>query len=254
MRNQIQEAFDTVQATSALKHNTQQFLSRKLYHRQAKRVPLKRLVLAAACIVVITVAGFYAYFTPVSAISIDVNPSIELGINGFDRVVSVDGYNEDGQTLASLLHVKYMPYMQAVETILNEQNMKTYIENGEVVSVTVAGGSRRQNEEMLTTLSQCAMQENVSCHAVSANEVSAAHGHGLSFGKYSAYLDLYALDPTVTVDDVKDLTMRQIRDRIGALCTGEAPSQGSGREGVRSGGSCGHGGGHGGYGWRGGHE
>ena len=30
--------------------------------------------------------------TPTAYISIDINPSLELGINRFDRIVSVEGY------------------------------------------------------------------------------------------------------------------------------------------------------------------
>ena len=47
--------------------------------------------------------GTWLYFTPTMEISVDINPSIELGVNRFDRVISVDGYNEDGQALAQLL-------------------------------------------------------------------------------------------------------------------------------------------------------
>ena len=40
--------------------------------------------------------------TPVSAVSIDVNPSIELGVNRFDRVVAVEGYTMKELTLQNL--------------------------------------------------------------------------------------------------------------------------------------------------------
>ncbi|HIZ42609.1 MAG TPA: hypothetical protein H9811_08620 [Candidatus Gemmiger excrementigallinarum] len=57
-----------------------------------------------------------------------------------------------------------------------------------------------------------------------AGEVEQAHECGLSYGKYRAYRELAALDPTVTPEAVQGMTMREIRDRIAAL-TGDASTQ-----------------------------
>ena len=48
----------------------------------------------------------------------DINPSIELSVNRFDRVIAVTGFNEDGQVLSRELDVKYKDYAQAVEQVL----------------------------------------------------------------------------------------------------------------------------------------
>ena len=52
--------------------------------------------------------GYFLYFIPVSSISVDVNPSIELGINRFDKVVTVDTFNNDGYHIMSSLNVRFM--------------------------------------------------------------------------------------------------------------------------------------------------
>lgn len=44
-----------------------------------------------------------------------------------------------------------------------------------------------------------------------------AHEAGLSFGKYRAYLELKELDPEITPDDIRDLSMREIQDMIDSL-------------------------------------
>ena len=46
-----------------------------------------RLVPTLACCLLVLLAGWgghHAYFTPSAIISIDVNPSLELGVNRFD--------------------------------------------------------------------------------------------------------------------------------------------------------------------------
>lgn len=60
----------------------------------------------AACFVLcVALGGYHLYFTPTSIISMDINPSIELEINRFDKVIGVDGYNEDGENLVESLHM-----------------------------------------------------------------------------------------------------------------------------------------------------
>ena len=62
---------------------------------------------------------------------------------------------------------------------------------------------------------------------------------GLTLGKYRAYLALHDLDPTVTPEEVQNLTMAEIRDRIQAL-GGTLPT-GSGEHGQTQAGHHGQG-------------
>lgn len=71
---------------------------------------------------------------------------------------------------------------------------------------------------MLTDLTACTDSfRNVQCCAGNSDEVAAAHSLGLSYGKYKVFLELQALDPDITIEDIRGLTMRQIRDMINAL-------------------------------------
>lgn len=230
MNEKIKNAFDSVHAAEELKGRTRDFLFQKTDGYQKKPARMyRRFALAAACLLfAVLCGGGYLYFTPVASISVDVNPSIELGINRFDRVVSVEGYNEDGRALAGSLHVWLLPYEEALDQILSGESMARYMTPEHFVSITVVGESEEKSGEMLEHVNSCAgYHENVHCSAGSAEEVSAAHEAGLSFGKYQAFLELQALDPTVTPQDVQGLTMRQIRDRIAALSGGEAAGEGS---------------------------
>ena len=50
-----------------------------------------------------------------------------------------------------------------------------------------------------------------------SEEVEKAHESGLSYGKYKAFLELQKLDPTITVEEIQSMTMREIRERISQL-------------------------------------
>lgn len=56
---------------------------------------------AAACLIFALGIGTYAYTTPYSKVSLDVNPSIEYTLNRFGRVIDVEGKNKDGNAIIS---------------------------------------------------------------------------------------------------------------------------------------------------------
>ena len=167
-KEKLKAAFDQVRAEEELKERTKEYLSEKVYARKKKRTsPLRNFAAAAACaLLVFLVGGSYLYFTPTAYISVDVNPSLELGINRFDRIISVTGYNEDGKALADSLDLKYMDYSDALESLLADQEMEVYLSDNADVVLTVAGNSDSQNSQILETVESCASgYENIHCHS-----------------------------------------------------------------------------------------
>ncbi|MEA4822807.1 MAG: hypothetical protein VB111_01670 [Clostridiaceae bacterium] len=251
MHNRIQTAFDKVHAEDSLKKSTKDFISNRTQNYGKKTVyQTKRLITAFACIVFVLfgIVGSASYFTPVSAISIDVNPSVELGVNRFDKVVSVESYNEDGRTLAASMDIKYMNYADALNMLMTSESIEYYLANDEFVSITVLGATDEKSEEMLASISssEAVKHTNISCDSGNYNEVEAAHEAGLSFGKYDAFLELQALDPSITIEDVQELTMRQIKDRIDDLSE-ETHNSSQGNGNGKGNGSSASGNGHGGH-------
>ena len=49
-------------------------------------------IIACFIFLLFSFSGYGLYFTKTSIISIDINPSIELNINRFDRVISINKY------------------------------------------------------------------------------------------------------------------------------------------------------------------
>lgn len=230
MYDGLKEAFDQVRAEETLKERTRAFLWQKTrgYTRSAPPSG-RRWIPAAACLMLLTVmlwGGTWLYFTPTMEISVDINPSIELGVNRFDRVISVDGYNEDGQALAQLLDVKYQGFEDAIDRILENETVSTLLSGDGLLSITVVGEDDAQAARVLTRIESCtAGWENVCCYAAHAEDVETAHALGLSCGKYRMYQELQALDPDIRVDEVRGMTMRELQTLIDSLAAGEAPAQ-----------------------------
>lgn len=230
MRDRLQNAFAAVRAEDELKTKTLATIACRPRHRLGRP-----LAWAALCLLLVLGLGGGLFFTPVSAISIDINPSLELTVNCFDRVIRVEGYNEDGRELAQNTRLLFADYSQALRTLLADAQVQSCLSQGESLSIFVACDDEQRGGEMLAKVETCAGRgRNIHCMAGSRAESAAAHESGLSCGKYRAFLELQALDPAVTPEDVQGMTMREIRERIAEI-------SGEPFENIRPGDGHGHG-------------
>ncbi len=217
MDKKIRAAFDKIHAEDSLKTDTKSFIYNKANcHVKSSGAQIKR-ILAAACVFVLFlgIGGYFSYTIPVAAISLDINPSVELEINLYDRVISVKGYSDDGKQLAEQLNIKNMEYPDAINTVMNNNAVKSIIETNGVFEVTIAGISDEKAQKIQDCISSQTevSSDNIYC-ITSREDIENAHNAGLSFGKYRAFLELAEAYPNITVEDVKSLTMKEIRDMI----------------------------------------
>lgn len=219
MTNRIQDAFDSIKADTQLKESTKQFLHEKYENKiRSDRRPAMRYVYSFVCAVFLLIAGTAGYFwvqTPVAYVSIDVNPSIELGLNRFDRVVSVTAYNAEGEEIIGDLSLKGKKYTDAIHTVIESDGMKVYLTDKQELVLTVAADENRTNA-LEAGVRRCAGHMGKGCHNALADieTVPQAHECGLSFGKYNAWLKLSQYDDTITVTDCKHMSMAQIQELI----------------------------------------
>ena len=231
MNETWKKAFDQIHAEPELKEHTRAYLKEKVYRTSARHAShIRRLAAASVFCLFLCAAGVcYLFFTPVTYISVDINPSLELGLNCFRRIISVEGYNDDGASLADSLDLKYLDYMDALDRILKSDTIETLLAGDNVLSLTVAGESETQNQEVLQNMeTSVSGYSNVHCHSGDMEEVHEAHSCGMSFGKYQAFLILQELDPSVTSEDVQDLSMHEIWSRIRQLSGDSSDSSDTG--------------------------
>lgn len=226
MKDKFKAALDQVRADQALKEDTLAFLAQETQgftgRPKGASGTVRRLVPAAACLVLVLLGGGWLYFTPTAAISVDINPSLELTVNRFDKVLSAQGYNEEGQALADTLDLSFAHYTDVVEELLATDQVTALLSDNAVLTITVVGGSDSQSARLLSGVETCtAGRENAYCYCAHGEDMEAAHDAGLSYGKYQAFLALQALDPSVTAEEVQGMTMRELRDRIAALSGGQ---------------------------------
>lgn len=222
MNERIKNAFDSIKAEDELKEKTLDYIAAKADAHPRRSFPAARLVPMLACLVLVILAGGWAWFSPSATISVDINPSLELGVNRFDKVVYVIGWNDDGRELASSLDLKYMDYDKALEQIMDSEEISSLLSGDGVMTVAVVGDNETQCGRLLSGVRSCtAGQGNAYCYSASAEELEEAHKLGLSYGKYRAFLELLELDPDISPQQVNSMTMREIWDTIESLSGGK---------------------------------
>lgn len=243
--NRIRKSMEGIKATGEMKANTLKYLEEQRHGRMQcpKRRFVPQAALAAVCLLLFfAVGGYSVYAKPVAYISIDVNPSVELGLNRFGRVVSAEGYNEDGKGILQQLSLKNLPYMQAIERLLENENEGGFLKEGSLLVFTVIS---RDPDSLIACLNANEAWQSYEASAYISDEIcrEEAHQHGMSFGKYSAYLELAEYDESITVEDCHKMTMQEIQNRIKS-CGEHGNTESEGNRQEHNG--QGHGGHHGG--------
>ncbi|CRK80701.1 anti-sigma factor domain-containing protein [Neobacillus massiliamazoniensis] len=129
----------------------------------------------------------YAYM------SIDVNPSIELGINKKMQVVELNGFNKEGKKIISAItNWKNKDVSQLAKIILNEMKKEGYLKSNQpiIISTVRTNGSEQQVEaklnENLNEIKAKANEERleVTLYKGTEEEREKAHHLGITTGKY----------------------------------------------------------------------
>ena len=176
--------------------------------------------------------GAYAYQTPVAYVGIDINPSIELGVNYFDRVVSAEGVNADGQDILSETKVVGMSYEEALASLNDSLVNKGYLTADAAVAVTVMCDDDSRCSNLEETSQRCfsSAGQGVHCSRATSAEHHEAHESGLGMGKYLAWRSLVDAGVDISADDVAHMTMSELRAL--AAQEGVAIDQGAASQGA----------------------
>lgn len=215
--------------------------SRNAARRRRWRTPLA----AAACLALVGLlcfTGYRIYQQPAAFVGLDVNPSLELTVNSFDRVVAAAAINEDGRAVLDGVHLEGKSYEEALDCLMASEAMAPYVTEDAFVEVSITADNdaiaaelQGQSDAVLARY-PC----RGACHHADDATRQAAAAAGMGVGRYRAACELMALDGSVTLDECAAMTMRELHDALDRLCEDDSHDHGNG-----TGSGQGHGAGHG---------
>lgn len=219
MNNTIRSAFDEIHADKALKQSTKEFISEACKTQQKRTSPAKKVLIPlCAALIVVFFFGITSYNIPVAAISLDTDSSVELTVNRYNRVIGATGFDSDAEQLLEEADIKHLCYNDAVNTLIENTKQENIV-------VTVNGKKDAHCKKIADSISDC--HSNVHCYSSGSADKAEAERNNLSYGKYKAYLILKGYDKTVTVENIRNLSVREIYALIEAFqeeCTTENPA------------------------------
>lgn len=189
---------------------------------------VRPILAAAACFSLILLGGFgwrWLSTTPVAWISLDVNPSIELCVNRFERVISATALNIEGERIIEQIPVENLAYTQALANILRAEETGAYFTANADLVVTVFSADAQAQTDLLASLqavvrtetAYASAQMQTEYYAVDENTLHGAHTHGMTAGRYMYLQALQALAPETDITAFSHHSISQIKEEI-ALC------------------------------------
>ena len=116
------------------------------------RKQLIRWAAMAACLCIMAIGSWSFWQSPVGTVRMQINPDVQMNVNCFDRVVGLEGLNEDGKNLIEGYH-SYGKGMQTVSDELADRAVELgYLSDGGQITLTVESdraGWKTATEELL---------------------------------------------------------------------------------------------------------
>ena len=113
----------------------------ELRHPREKRPalwkPLSGVAGLAACLCLVFFGYYQPNFTPYGALRIQINPDVELTLSRTDRVLELEGLNEDGQSLIAGYEYSGKDREDVTGELVERAIGLGYLSDGETVSITV---------------------------------------------------------------------------------------------------------------------
>ena len=182
-------------------------------------------VAASFLILIMLSSGVYAYYTPYSYVSVDINPSLELYVNRFDKVIGVHAFNEEAQQIIkSSEGIKNKNVDDALEQILGSAEdagyLKEYGEN--TVMIVVSSGSTKEEkviaEKMSKTssavLSKISSDYEVILEKTQIENYKKAKEQNISPGKVILANRFKEAKPEINEEEVKQMPLQQAIKQI----------------------------------------
>ncbi|NLO09236.1 MAG: hypothetical protein GX129_05125 [Clostridiales bacterium] len=104
---------------------------------------------ASAAAILVLGVGSWAYASPYSYVSLDVNPSIEFVLNRFDRVLEVKAGNEDGEGILQEIdtgNLKNKTISRAINQTLNQISEQGYLPNNTISGIVIAASNKNHKK------------------------------------------------------------------------------------------------------------
>jgi len=190
---------------------------------------------SAAAIVAFGTVSAFAYYTPVSYVSLDLNPSIEYDLNMFDVVIGVTGVNDDGTQLLGDVDLTGQSIDDAISDTVDLLIEDGYITSEEANDIVIATNNSdiEKSDELAVELQEVAENRivendvvaNVEATSVAKERVAEAKAMGVTPGKLNLVEKLKASSEAPEDVDVSEWLNKPVKEIQSVIKENNAKNQ-----------------------------
>ena len=177
---------------------------------------------AAACVLIALCGGIWFDSYALAYVAIDISPSLELGVNWRDKVVSVKALNEEADQMIVEHNPKGLQIDVAVAEIMR-QSLKTLPAESEPMAIISVSGKSKADaikDKVQEAVQKELTKENKSNQVVGvvvpATIRQEAKDSGVSPGQYALALKATEKGSTVTAEEIRGQGLQKALENAGA--------------------------------------
>jgi hypothetical protein len=180
----------------------------------------KGIVFATSLALLLGMGGFgYSYATPTDYLTLDINPSIKLTTNRYNKVLEVESLNSDGEAISKDLKVKNKSVKDAIKLLVESATDNGYIVKNDDNAVMITSTSDEVlNDAEVGVEEGLKEEEIVNTEVIKENinkeRFEEAERLGISPGKVNLIQKLQAVSPDVTLDEYSNAPVKDIMKKI----------------------------------------
>jgi hypothetical protein len=190
------------------------------YERNEGLAMKKGIVFAMTCVLLAGVGGYgYSYAAPKDYLTLDINPSVKLTTNRYDKVIKAEALNSDGETISKELKIKNKNVKEAIKLLVESAVDNGYIAKDDENAVMLASTSDEILDEAENGVDEGLKEEEIENTEIIKENINKerfdeAERLGISPGKVNLIQKLQAVLPEANLDDYANSSVKDIMKKI----------------------------------------
>ena len=190
------------------------------YERNEGLIMKKGIAFAVSLVLLFGIGGFgYSYAAPKDYLTLDINPSVKLTTNRYNKVIKVEALNSDGEIISKELKIKNKNVHEAIKLLVESSVDNGYIVNDDKNAVMITSTSDELLDEAEIGAEEGLKEEEIKNTEVIKENVNKerfeeAERLGISPGKVNLIQKLQKVQPEATLDEYANSSVKDIMKAI----------------------------------------
>lgn len=192
--------------------------------KRARKIPYFKPLIAAAAVFLILITsvlgGIGIYNEDYSSVYVDINPSVEIVLNRFEKINDVIYHNEDAVRVFSELDLKGKKINDGLCMIIDKLSNENYIKDDAEMFITATSKNNKNLTTFLDEITSAAKSYSdekgysvsFSSQTMTKDEIKEAHENGMSPAKYKLIELIKTFYPDFDEEALNEMDMKTLQE------------------------------------------